>query len=135
MGLLTWNNESSVGIQTMDNEHRRLFDAINELCDAVSKGDGRERTVVLLRHLIECTRGHFSSEEAMLSASDYPELAEHSRQHQSLLEEVEELVVRFVHDGLILNDQSLNFLHYWFKDHLENDDRSYTAWLQKHGVS
>ena len=135
MGLLAWSNESSVGIQTIDNEHRELMDAINALCDAVSSGHGREKTSQLLHRLIECARAHFSSEEAILSAANYPELAEHSRQHQSLLEEVEELAGRFVQDGLILSGHSLTFLHYWFNDHLVNDDRLYTAWLKKHGVS
>jgi hemerythrin-like metal-binding protein len=88
----------------------------------------------LLNSLIECARGHFTSEEAILLASGYPELAEHSRQHQSLLEEVEELAGRFVQDGLVLSEQSLNFLHYWFNDHLVNDDRLYTAWLRRHGA-
>ena len=135
MGLLTWSNESSVGIQTIDNEHRELMDAINELCDAVSHGHEREHTGRLLHRLIECARDHFTSEEAMLSATHYPELAEHSRQHQSLLEEVEELAGRFFHDDLILSGHSLTFLHYWFKDHLVNDDRLYSAWLKKHGLS
>ena len=104
MGLLKWSNESSVGIETVDNEHRELIDVINELCDAVQKGHEREQTGQLLHRLIECARGHFTSEEAMLLATDYPELAEHTEQHQSLLVEVEELAARFVHDGLILSD-------------------------------
>ena len=135
MGLLKWSNESSVGIHTIDNEHREMIDAINELCDAVSNGHGREQTSRLLNRVIECARGHFTSEEAMLLASAYPELAEHTEQHQSLLAEVEELAARHVHDGLVLSERSLSFLHYWFEDHLVNDDRSYTAWIQKHGVN
>lgn len=135
MGLLTWSNESSVGIESVDNEHREMIDAINQLCDSVAKGHEREHTGKLLRYVIECARGHFSSEEALLQATNYPELEEHSRQHQSLLEEVEKLAERFVHDGLVLSDRSLTFLHYWFQDHLLNDDRLYTAWLKKHGVS
>ena len=135
MGLLKWSNESSVGIETVDNEHRELIDVINELCDAVQKGHEREQTGQLLHRLIECARGHFTSEEAMLLATDYPELAEHTEQHQSLLVEVEELAARFVHDGLILSERSLNFLHYWFEDHLVNDDRSYSAWIKKHGMN
>ena len=134
MGVLTWSNESCIGIQTIDNEHRELMDAINSLCDAVAQGHEREQTGHLLRRLIVCAHGHFSSEEAMLSATNYPELEEHSRQHQSLLEEVEELAGRFFRDGLVLSHQSLNFLQYWFNDHLVNDDRLYTAWLMKHGV-
>jgi hemerythrin len=51
-----------------------------------------------------------------------------------LLAEIEELAARFEQDGLILNDRSLKFLRYWFSDHIENDDRPYTAWLEKCGV-
>jgi hemerythrin-like metal-binding protein len=134
MTLLTWGSENSVGVQALDEEHLELFEVINALYVAVLSEHGREQTGVLLRRVLGCTRRHFSSEEAMLAAANYPELAEHSLKHQSLLAEVEELAARFEQDGLILNDQSLNFLHYWFNDHLQNDDLSYTAWLNTHGV-
>jgi|SRR5450631_568252 hemerythrin len=135
MALLTWSNENSVGIQAMDEEHRELFDTINELHDAVlSAEEEREQTGLLLRRLVESARNHFSSEESIIAATNYPELSEHSQQHQSLIEEVEELAARFEQDGLVLNDRSLNFLHYWFNDHLQNDDRPLSAWLNTHGV-
>jgi hemerythrin-like metal-binding protein len=134
MTLLTWGSENSVGVQAMDEEHLELFEAINAFYVAVLSEHGREQTRVLLRRVLGCARRHFSSEEAMLAAANYPELAEHSLKHQSLLAEVEELAARFEQDGLILNDHSLNFLYYWFNDHLRNDDLSYTAWLKTHGV-
>jgi hemerythrin len=134
MTLLTWGSESSVGVQAMDEEHLELFDAINELYGAVMSEREREETAALLRRVVGYAREHFSSEEAMLAASNYPELEEHRRKHQSLLAEIEELAARFEQDGLILNDHSLKFLPYWFNDHLQNDDLGYTAWLQAHGA-
>ena len=82
MALLSWSNDISIGIPSIDKEHMALLNAINELYEAVTSGEGgREQTGLLLRRVVECTRSHFSSEEAMLAASNYPEWAEHSQQH------------------------------------------------------
>ncbi len=132
MPLLSWNNDHAVGVPSMDDEHRRLYQAINELYDAVLRGDDRDHTAHLLREVVLCTRHHFSSEEAILAASRYPELPEHSVKHQQLLTQVEELLGRHEQDGLTLTGKSLAFLRYWFNAHIHEDDQLYGAWLDAH---
>jgi hemerythrin-like metal-binding protein len=131
---LNWNDEHSVGVRFLDEEHLELFRIINDLHSAVLQGEERSRIGLLLRQVEEYTRSHFSSEEAILAATNYPERDLHSLKHQFLVGEVEALVDRFEQGGFMLNDQSLNFLRYWFQDHLQNDDSCYGPWLKAHGV-
>ena len=134
MALLNWGVEHSVGIPAMDDEHRELYEAINELHTAVLRGEEQSLAAQLLAEVVNRTRAHFSSEEEILRATNYPELAAHCLKHQSLIEEIEELVARFEDGDVALNDQSLKFLRYWFNEHIQNDDLSYSAWLKVHGV-
>ncbi len=134
MALLIWSEEHSVGVRALDDEHEKLYEAINELHDAVVQGKERSHTGLLLRQVVSRARAHFRSEEAMLAAASYPELASHSLKHQFLAGEVEELAARFEQDGFTLNDTSLKFLRYWFNDHLRNDDLCYGPWLNARGV-
>ena len=134
MALLTWNDKHSVGVQALDGEHLELYEAINELYAAVLQGGERSLTGPLLHQVVNRTRAHFSSEEAMLAATNYPDLAAHRLKHQTLVAEIEELVTRFEQDDLTLNDRSLNFLGYWFNAHTQNDDLPYGTWLNAHGV-
>jgi hemerythrin-like metal-binding protein len=132
MPLLTWNEHHAVGVRAMDDEHKRLYEAINELYAAVLRGEDRSQTAQLLREVVNCTRTHFSSEEAILAASNYPELAEHTLKHEQLLAQVEELLGRHEKDGLTLQERSLSFLCYWFNAHVQEDDLLYAAWLGAH---
>lgn len=134
MALLTWNDKHSVGVQALDGEHLELYEAINELYAAVLQGGERSLTGPRLHQVVNRTRAHFSSEEAMLAATNYPDLAAHRLKHQTLIAEIEELVTRFEHGDLTLNDRSLNFLGYWFNAHIQNDDLPYGPWLNAHGV-
>lgn len=134
MALLTWNSKHSVGVQAMDGEHMRMYDAINDLYAAVLECKQRSEIGPLLHNVVNCTRAHFSSEEAILEATKYPELAAHKLKHEFLLAEVEKLVARFDLGDLTLSGPSLNFLRYWMNAHIQNDDLCYGVWLNAHGV-
>jgi hemerythrin len=134
LALLTWDGKHSVGVQALDGEHLELYETINELYAAVLQSKERSQTAALLHKVVDCTRAHFASEEAMLATAHYPELAAHRLKHQSLLTELGELVTRFEHGDITLNDKSLNFLRYWFNAHIQHDDVPYGTWLNAHGV-
>lgn len=42
MPLLTWNDYFSVRIKEMDDHHKRFFDLINTLHDAIEHGEARD---------------------------------------------------------------------------------------------
>ena len=134
MALLTWDDKHSVGVQALDGKHLELYETINDLHAAVLQGNDRIQTGALLRQVADRARAHFLSEEAMLASTNYPELAAHKRNHQTLIVEIEELIARFEHGNLTLNDRSLNFLVYWFNAHTEHDDLPYGVWLNAHGI-
>jgi len=133
MGLLTWIDESSIGVGALDEEHRALYGSINALNAAMVGNQGRSQIEPLLRKVADRTCAHFSSEEAMMTRTNYPGLALHRIKHQYLLEQLVAFVSRFERGGAMLNQHSLNFLRDWCNTHIEKEDKQFGQWLNEHG--
>ncbi len=131
--FLTWKNELSVGVDTIDREHRELAQTINELHATMRKDDQQGLTGPLLRKVVELTRAHFSSEEHMMTANKYPGTALHLFKHQYLMQQVEALLARVNRGGFKLTDYSLTFLRDWFNTHIQKEDVQFGVWLNETG--
>jgi hemerythrin len=134
MALMTWSDKYSVGVKALDSQHTVLFDIINDLHSAMMKGQAQNMTAPLLRKLVEYTHSHFSAEEAMLTNSKYPGLADHKLLHVELIKQVEDYAARFEKGEITLNVQLLNFLRDWLTNHILKVDHEYSDWLNKSGV-
>jgi hemerythrin len=134
MALLTWSEDYSVGVQTLDNQHSVLFRLVNELHAAMVNGQAQRATVILVRKLLNYTRGHFSAEEAMMAAAGFPGLAQHRIKHRSLTKHVEEFEARLERGEGALNIQLFSFLRDWLTSHIQDADKEYGPWMNQRGV-
>jgi hemerythrin len=135
MALLTWDsNQYSVGVSSIDSQHSVLFGLINDLYEAMRKGEGQKITGALLRKLVNYTQTHFTAEEKMMAAADYPGLAGHQAKHRDLIKQVEDFVVRFERGEIGLNLDLMSFLRDWLTNHIQKVDREYGPWLNEHGL-
>jgi hemerythrin len=133
MALMTWSSKYSVGVQAMDKQHTILFGILNDLHDAMMKGQAKQLTGALLRKLVSYTREHFTAEEAVMAASGYAALAQHRVIHRDLTKQVDEFAARYERGESTLNLQLLNFLRDWLANHIQNEDQKYGPWVNEHG--
>lgn len=131
--FLNWEKETSVGVETIDREHRELAQSINELHESMLKGDQHGLTGPLLRKVAEVARSHFSSEEGLMAANKYPGMALHLFKHQHLTAQLDALLARVNRGGFKLNEHSLSFLRDWFNIHIQKDDTQFAVWLNDPG--
>ena len=134
MALLSWNSTYSVGVQSMDEQHRSLFDSLNELHTAMSHGKASEVTKSLLRNLLAYTRDHFTAEEALLARARFPGLQRHRMRHQELTREVAGFLQRYERGETAISIQLLTFLREWLSNHILHEDQAYRAWLVESGI-
>ena len=134
MALISWDNKYSVGVKTIDSQHTVLFDILNELHAAMSKGLAQNLTGPLLRKLVDYTNKHFSAEEAMLETAKYPKLAEHRIKHRDLIKQVNDYSARLERGEITVNIHLMNFLRDWLTNHIMKTDHEYGPWLNEHGV-
>jgi hemerythrin len=129
MALLSWSSKYSVGVESMDGQHTVLFGFLNDLHEAMMKGNAQKTTGELLRKLLDYTREHFTAEEAIMASARYPELAQHRTMHRELINKVDEFSARYQRGETALNVQLLNFLRDWLTNHIQHEDKKYGPWV------
>ena len=61
MSLIKWNDSFSVNVVKIDQEHKKLFEMVNELTDAMKAGHGKDVLGNILDRLISYTAFHFQT--------------------------------------------------------------------------
>ncbi len=136
MPLIVWNEEMSVGVKDLDDQHQKLVDILNELHESISAGQSTEVMGKIIERLIEYTKVHLGFEERLLFQTGYPEISEHGRQHDEMITTAlsAQAKVRWgTSPGL--STEILDFLQHWLTNHIQGTDKLYTAHLHAHGIS
>jgi hemerythrin-like metal-binding protein len=122
MSFVQWTDKLSVGNQAIDQDHQMLISYINDLHDAMTKGQGKEIVESILNKLVRYTHQHFTREEVLWSNGGYVGLAAHKMQHQKLLDSVDEFVRQFAKNDALLTIDLMNFLRDWLINHIQRED-------------
>lgn len=129
MPYLDWEDRFSIGIESMDEQHRKLLALINEVYDAMKEGKGKEKSGAVLRSLFEYTETHFASEESFLQKQGYPELQTHIEKHRSMTRKVLEYKASYEHGSVTIAFELLKFLKGWLVKHIMETDKHYADYV------
>jgi hemerythrin-like metal-binding protein len=119
---LVWSKILSVGVDEIDEDHRKLIQIFNILNHAVAEGDSPEYLAATLEELINCTVWHFSHEERLMLKHRYPETAQHKAEHRELIQTAKELQQAVLQAGKPMVDQQVEFLERWLTEHILTAD-------------
>jgi len=134
MALLNWSHEYSVEVDSIDKQHRKLFEMLNDLHDAMKLGKGSQTAPLILGKLVQYTREHFANEESLMVRTHYPGHAMHKAEHDKLTAEVVRMVRDFEERNVALTMSLLEFLRKWLQTHIVACDKKYTAHLRLAGI-
>jgi hemerythrin len=134
MALLTWNKNCSVGLKILDGQHAGLIADLNELYSAMSKGHAKSGVDSQLRQLLKNALAHFSTEEALMEATNYQSLVQHRAKHRNFVRQVEEYLARREMGDNTMRLPLLNFIRDWLTNHIQEEDREYAPWLIEHDL-
>ena len=127
MALVAWEARFSVGHDEIDRQHKRLFQMANELHDSMMKGEANSVLGDLLQNLISYTRFHFTHEERVMAAANYPGFAAHRAEHEALTRQVTQICDEFRAGRMALSLKVLAFLKEWLQHHILESDKAYSA--------
>ena len=96
---IEWNDDLSVGIGLIDEQHKMLIERTNAISEAVEMKRGLEKILQTLSFMIEYTDFHFSAEEKVMIDNDYTKLAEHQKLHEDFKARLNQMVEDFEEDG------------------------------------
>ncbi len=134
MPLLNWDNNYSVNIQEIDNQHQLLIKLINELHDAMKIGKGKEALGSILNELVNYTVYHFGYEEKLFSTYGYSESIQHKAAHDKLVEQVKQIQKEYESGKTVFTLEVMNFLKDWLSGHIVGTDKKYSSFLNSKGI-
>lgn len=130
MVFFPWSQDYSVGIRVIDNDHKELVDAINNLHRAIQKGVADGEVDIALTFLARYVRDHFRREETLMADCGYPDLMQHKAQHRKLARTVHAIrKVHAQHPHKIDPDKLMEFLRNWLVHHIAGADMKYIPYL------
>ena len=129
--MVKWRDIYSIGIDSVDKEHKQLFDILNGLEESI-KHIRHEDISCLLNTLIDYSQDHFDNEVKEMTQHNYPEdlLEQHVEEHGKFLLEVYKLEEKSMSltFGLMMNTS--NFLKDWIIGHLLGSDKEFAEFLK-----
>jgi hemerythrin len=134
MALMTWRDQYSVGIETLDNQHKAVLRILNEIHAASLRGKAQEVAGPLLSQLVSLASEHFSAEERLMESTKFPGLAEHRAKHREMAGRIADLASRHEKRDAAVYLQLLYFVRDYQSKHMQNEDQEYARWLSAHGV-
>lgn len=126
---IVWSNILSIGVEEVDEDHRKLVHIFNELNRAVSDGESPEYLAATLTELINCTVWHFSHEERLMLKYQYKDMAEHQAEHRELIETALELQQQLLQGEQPMADRHIEILERWLTEHILTTDMRLGAFL------
>jgi len=132
--FVAWKEDYSVGIETIDDDHKKLLTLINNLQTAVYYPTGEAFERQALKELVDYTKYHFEREEKMMLDNEYPDYGPHKAQHEAMIAKVQAFCKAYEQDPEGTVQEMTTFLRDWLLKHINGTDQKYCAHLHSRGV-
>ena len=115
--MISWLDDYLIGVDDIDQQHKYLFELINE----TFKCSEREKLQLSLVKLYRYTREHFNAEESLMKDIHYPEYEQHKKAHNQVITELN-VKSKEALDDPTKRDKLDVFLVRWLVVHIIGDD-------------
>ena len=133
--FIEWHPNYSVGVATLDGQHKKVVGMINKLL-ANPDVDVRSETVSdVLGELTAFAFEHFREEERLLEEHGYPGLPEHKEEHRAFRRKVVDLCRAATSHAESVPSDLLEFIGRWWIEHVLASDMRYSSFLEERGVT
>jgi len=119
-----WDSSLESGYDKVDNQHKQLVAAVNNLMEASMNGKGDAAVMETLEFLTGYAVKHFADEEQLQVQFNYPDYLNHKRIHDEFKGVVGELVQKVNKEGPTgeIIDRVSTTIGSWLLNHIKGDD-------------
>jgi hemerythrin len=130
-----WDSSLETGHEKIDNQHKQLIAALNNLIEASSTGKGDQEIFKTLDFLTGYTIKHFADEEKIQVEYDYPDYLVHKRYHDEFKVTVGEMTREIQKQGPTetLIGEVTGAIGAWLLNHIKGDDFRMAAYVKGKG--
>jgi hemerythrin len=131
--LIEWKDSYSVGVELIDEQHKKLFSHINDLYLAMKEARDKEIISGLLDRLADYASYHFTAEEKYFEEFGYEKKVEHIAYHKQYIEKIKSFQKN--QNQSFLSYDIVDFLEDWILVHIATEDKKYTRCFNDHGLN
>ena len=127
-----WDSSLESGYDKVDNQHKQLVSALNNLIEASASGKGDAAVLGTLDFLTGYAIKHFADEEQLQVDYDFPDYLNHKRIHDNFKETVGEFIKKVKAQGPteeVINEVS-SAVGSWLLNHIKGDDFRMAAYVK-----
>jgi len=127
-----WNDDMLIGVPEIDNQHRGLVAAIDELLVACANNQNEESIRKTLLYIADYTKVHFTDEEKIQEEYGFPEMRMHKKQHDDFVTTATKLILEYVSiktsDNLA--EKICKTLVDWVGNHIRTEDKKIGEYIK-----
>ena len=126
------DEDFSVSVPLMDDQHKKLIIMINDLFQRCVSGSTSSNLTfaMAVKDAADYAKTHFRIEEEYLEKAAYPGLGDQKREHELFMTEVYSTFEKYK-KGEAMPLDLVRFLKKWLLNHIAVADKKYTAYLLK----
>lgn len=136
--MFKWKDEFSINVNSIDEQHQKLFEIGNSLYNIISIKDGIDRYDEIMEILYEMRDYaiyHFDYEEKLMKDNGYSSFDKHKKQHDAFIAKVNSIESEDVDEkqkkiGMDL----IIFIANWIENHILKTDMEYKDYLNGKGI-
>lgn len=122
---MQWTQNLSIGVDAIDEQHKKLFEMTDQLFEAGKNNKAKEFIVELLNFLDDYTKKHFSDEEKFMLKLGYPGYQQQKKAHDEFIQQIKILKKDYESSGgnivLIINANQI--VLDWLINHISKEDK------------
>ncbi|HAH25986.1 MAG TPA: hemerythrin [Prolixibacteraceae bacterium] len=134
MTIFGWDEKYSVGIQSIDQQHKEIFRLLDQLFQALKSGTAPQMVGKTITELELYAGSHFHREEFFFREFNYPDSAKHIQEHQKFIDKIAALKADAKAGKLDSTFELLHFLKVWISHHILVVDMEYNECFLKNGL-
>ena len=138
MLLIPWKDEFSLGIQEIDEQHKRMLSIINKLNNLFQdeKYSNQEEIKNIIKEMADYAEYHFATEEKYFEIFSYENMTSHIEVHNQYRQKIKDWREYYntSSDRKVFFEIS-EYLQSWWTWHINNTDRDYVPFLKANGIN
>ncbi|NOY36685.1 MAG: hemerythrin family protein [Chlorobi bacterium] len=132
--MLEWKPEYEVGVQVIDENHRKFVEMVNHFVEMMNNRSYLHEHTEVFYSLIHYAEHYLIREEILFKDLEYPNLSQHKEKHSRFIEKIKSFQQNHVSDDPVICEEMYAFLINWFNEHILQYDREVSGFLKEKGL-
>ncbi len=120
MDFIMFENKHVLGIEEIDNQHKKIYETVNKLFNI--QNSGKKEIIKTFEILLKEFETHFETEESLMKKNKVVEFISHKLEHQRALQKYSDYLKTLKKANSKLDLEILKSMKNWLENHFEKKD-------------